>query len=71
MTKCEFCGAELNGILAHATHPCFANIVKYEPPTDNEVRIKLMEMGAPNSLFEFLGYAIPTEMELMIYRKND
>jgi hypothetical protein len=69
MSKCPHCGAELDGLLAHATHPCFGNTVEYKVPTNNEMRISLMEMGAPNLLFETFGLAVPTEMEREIYYK--
>lgn len=57
-------------MLAWATHPCNGTIVEYKTPTDNEVRIAMMELGMPKMVFEFMGYAEPTEMERIIYKKD-
>lgn len=66
---CEKCGKDIEpGVLNWATHSCVT--LEYRCATDNEMRIKLMELDAPAIIFEKMGLATPTKTERKIYQQN-
>lgn len=67
--KCHRCGEFIeSGIMNWASHRC--NIVEFtgQPVTDNELRIFLMEIGAPDIAFTKMDILPPTEMERIVYK---
>lgn len=70
MTICKHCGEDLTGkgIIAWIDHPC-SSVGYYSKPTDNETRTRMIEIGMSDFAFDFFGYALPTEMERLIFKK--
>lgn len=70
MSKCNHCGEELDGLMAHVNHRCAGNTIVIKQMSDNEIRTRFIEMGMPNMGFESMGFATPTPMERVIFEEE-
>ena len=68
MYICE-CGEKLDGLVAISNHNCVLN-KPIESMSDGEIRQALIEIGVPNVGLEAMNYAVPTEMERIIFEEE-